>query len=977
MPSAVTYEVPNNGSSLKIIYYAQGNTGGGGAWAEKPFGGRNIAYSGCSVTCLAMVMTYFLNKPITPDKIVDSIQTKYGNYNYFYVSGGQSWDIMPGVANIYGVTCKYISSGSDALNYLKDGNPVIMSCVPGEFTSHGHFIVLTGFYGPYVRVNDPSHPDKSFKNYDPSTIISNGKGWWAFSLENANPGLYTFDPKYSGGGVSEDSNSGEFNLQDLFRYSTVGTVLSLGNDLIQNTDEGSIFINAINSVSKAFNSRLAGNYSTFEITYKTIETEIVTDEIRSVRDYSVEKSGNNLLTYPSLVESPYIILQVGNYKFGTYSKESLNKALHIDYPNYIDQMTVQKVNGQVNQYTITLIYQVQYGDDPNLVDRIFSTVGYGKVKISYGDWASPTFVYKEEEAIITSLNSNVNFGNSSITYTLKCTSDATVLAGGYYSFPAYTSEKPSTIIFGLLEDNMFGIQDVFTGMSNIDKVKQLGLIATDDKPVKIEAQEMDVLSYINYLVTCMTSITNTYESEFEDGVIKDSIYMMSIYDNIFGEEDLNGSYFKIVKINNSTEVLATPDTYVVDVGFPTNTLVMNFNVLNNNSWALLYNYNDQIESPKYIYNIDDEGNVFSKYSPSIAISSKNKEMTETQRTWWTNMTQFPIKAELTLKGLVRPAMLMTYVRINALFYGQRHVSSGLYTVTKQVDTVGKSGYRTTLGLLRIAGDNDYIATTKKKVTSTIPVAVISRQSANIEDTSLLARELDAIGSIFDARIKPTEEQLNNYYQNNGGAFAESMVQDIPKQPSSSGQLVWDILMETINNKFGVAAVMGNLAREGGYKTGIVREKPHSDWKTYTEYYNLYTDITYTQAVDSGKISREEFAHPLINYGEPKKQYGYGICQWTSPGRKEGLYDYAKSLNTSIGDISMQTKYLLMELTSGDRKWKQVFNKLTTTNDIESATEKFCLDFESPNMSDAVASMPERLKQARLAYATYAHSNLEE
>ena len=48
----------------------------------------------------------------------------------------------------------------------------------------------------------------------------------------------------------------------------------------------------------------------------------------------------------------------------------------------------------------------------------------------------------------------------------------------------------------------------------------------------------------------------------------------------------------------------------------------------------------------------------------------------------------------------------------------------------------------------------------------------------------------------------------------------------------------------------------------------------------------YTDDTYTEAVDSGKITRELFLHPLGD----SRQYGYGFCQWTSAGRKAGLYD---------------------------------------------------------------------------------------
>ena len=65
------------------------------------------------------------------------------------------------------------------------------------------------------------------------------------------------------------------------------------------------------------------------------------------------------------------------------------------------------------------------------------------------------------------------------------------------------------------------------------------------------------------------------------------------------------------------------------------------------------------------------------------------------------MTRFPITATLTIKGLLRSAMLMNYVRINTYFYGQKHISSGLYVITKQEDRIDSAGYRTTLSLTRI------------------------------------------------------------------------------------------------------------------------------------------------------------------------------------------------------------------------------------------------------------------------------------
>ena len=48
---------------------------------------------------------------------------------------------------------------------------------------------------------------------------------------------------------------------------------------------------------------------------------------------------------------------------------------------------------------------------------------------------------------------------------------------------------------------------------------------------------------------------------------------------------------------------------------------------------------------------------------------------------------------------------MEYVRLNVIFHGRKHISSGLYIITKQVDQIDMSGYRTTLSLTRIGGQS--------------------------------------------------------------------------------------------------------------------------------------------------------------------------------------------------------------------------------------------------------------------------------
>ena len=57
---------------------------------------------------------------------------------------------------------------------------------------------------------------------------------------------------------------------------------------------------------------------------------------------------------------------------------------------------------------------------------------------------------------------------------------------------------------------------------------------------------------------------------------------------------------------------------------------------------------------------------------------------------------------------------MQYIRLNVVFPGgHKHISSGLYLVTKQEDTIDSNGYRTTLGLTKIAGDSDVLIIEEK------------------------------------------------------------------------------------------------------------------------------------------------------------------------------------------------------------------------------------------------------------------------
>ena len=148
--------------------------------------------------------------------------------------------------------------------------------------------------------------------------------------------------------------------------------------------------------------------------------------------------------------------------------------------------------------------------------------------------------------------------------------------------------------------------------------------------------------------------------------------------------------------------------------------------------------------------------------------------------------------------------------------------------------------------------------------------------------------------------------------------------------------VWKHLIAAGMTKEGAAGTMGNLYAESGIIPARVEILCLQRLK---EAGKIYTNATYTAFVDDGTISRAEFLNPL-----PGKQYGYGLCQWTSPGRKAGLYDLCRSRSVSIGDVDAQLDFLIHELKTS---YQGVWKILTQTTEVLTASNRVLIDFEQP------------------------------
>lgn len=404
----------------------------------------------------------------------------------------------------------------------------------------------------------------------------------------------------------------------------------------------------------------------------------------------------NLVSIPTLVQSPFIIATIGGVTFGTFSG---NYRTNATYPNYMESMSVTKVNGTVNTYTLNFHYQVATGQDPNLLDKIFSRATKDRrIILQYGDWMAPNYIYKEEQCIITNVTTRLNMSSSSLDYTLQCTSDAIGLNSTQFNFPARNA-KPSDVILQLLSNSKYGLKDVFTGMRNKNVVLSKNLIASNDKKVQLLPQNnTTILNYLNYLVGCMVDNKTPEENK-----LSTSKYFLTINDDY--NNDLGGTYFKVSEVSANAAVYNATDTYELDINYPGDNFVTEFSLNNDQSWAILYEYAGDVKQEEYTYNIRDDGTIETLSSPSLLTSSLTNDKSAYKTQWWSYMTEFPITATLTLKGLTRPSMLMTYVKLNVWFAGgQKHISSGTYIITKQTDSITSAGYTTTLTLLRVGGD---------------------------------------------------------------------------------------------------------------------------------------------------------------------------------------------------------------------------------------------------------------------------------
>jgi len=149
-------------------------------WGYEKYGSDYLAVTGCGPTCLAMSGYYLTgSKNMNPKDIA-----VFAENNGYYASGyGSSWTLISEGSARLGLTATELPLVEKKItDALEAGHPVILAMGPGDFTTTGHYIVLTGLRDGAFTVNDPNSRERSNQLWTYEQLEGQIRNIWEISL---------------------------------------------------------------------------------------------------------------------------------------------------------------------------------------------------------------------------------------------------------------------------------------------------------------------------------------------------------------------------------------------------------------------------------------------------------------------------------------------------------------------------------------------------------------------------------------------------------------------------------------------------------------------------------------------------------------------------------------------------------------------------------------------------------------------------
>lgn len=149
-------------------------------WGYSEYSGTVMGISGCGPTCLSMVCIYLLNDPNYHPQYIAKFSEDHG---YSVDGKGSSWTLISEGGAKLGLDVTEIPLDENRIiKNLKVNNPIICVMGPGDFTTTGHFVVMTGYENGKIKVNDPNSRERSEKLWEYDQIQDQIRNLWVCRL---------------------------------------------------------------------------------------------------------------------------------------------------------------------------------------------------------------------------------------------------------------------------------------------------------------------------------------------------------------------------------------------------------------------------------------------------------------------------------------------------------------------------------------------------------------------------------------------------------------------------------------------------------------------------------------------------------------------------------------------------------------------------------------------------------------------------
>lgn len=157
------------------------------------------------------------------------------------------------------------------------------------------------------------------------------------------------------------------------------------------------------------------------------------------------------------------------------------------------------------------------------------------------------------------------------------------------------------------------------------------------------------------------------------------------------------------------------------------------------------------------------------------------------------------------------------------------------------------------------------------------------------------------------------------------------------------------------NDYAIAGFLANWYIESLFR-------PNNGENRYMNQFGI-TDEEYTAQVNAGTWRRPDTGAPFSS-----DKIGYGIVQWTSIGRKGGLYDYTLRKGVAVDNLLAQLEWMWIELTSSG--FKEAYKSCLNATSAGEVAVDIMVKYEKPASANNPASQKVRADVAEEFYDKY-------